>query len=255
MNIDLNSDVGESFGVYTLGSDAELIPHLSSANIACGLHAGDPDVMRATVTLARSHGVQIGAHPGYADLAGFGRRVMQQTESEIENLVTFQIGALYGFARSQNAPLRHVKPHGALYNLGAKDAKVARAIARAIARFDSHLILVGLANSELIKAAEEFGLQAAREGFCDRAYLPDGSLMSRLESGAVLASPHRAAARAVQIAREGTVMTVSGKSIPLQVDTLCIHGDTPHAVEIARAVREALVAADVTVSPMLSPST
>ncbi len=248
--MDLNSDVGESFGTYSLGADAELMPFITSANIACGFHAGDPLVMDRTLALAQANGVQVGAHPGYPDLVGFGRRALDASEAETENLVLYQIGALAGFARAHGLTLRHVKPHGALYNVGARDIKTARAIARAVARFDPNLILVGLAQSALIDAAQEVGLRAAREGFCDRAYNADGTLRSRREPGAVHATPERAADQAVQLAREHSVTAYDGTTILLEVDTLCLHGDTPHAVEFARAIRERLRVSGVDVKPL-----
>ncbi len=251
MNIDLNSDVGESFGAYSLGADAELFTLITSANIACGFHAGDPLVMNRTVALAQANGVAVGAHPGYPDLVGFGRRAMDATEAEVENFVLYQIGALSAFTRAHGVALRHVKAHGALYNVAAQDPKIARAIARGIARFDLNLIMVGLANSLLIDAAREIGLRAAREGFCDRAYNADGSLRSRREPGAVHASAARAAAQARQLARDHAVTTYEGQTIALEVDTLCLHGDTPHAVEFARAIRAALQDAGIEIRPMM----
>lgn len=251
MKVDLNCDMGESFGVYTLGVDAEIMPFITSANIACGFHGGDPNVMSRTVALAKQFGVGIGAHPGYPDLAGFGRRVLHMSESEIENMMLYQLGALWGLTRAYNATLRHVKPHGALYNLAVQDLKVARAITRAVARFDSKLILVGLPDSGLSQAANEFGLPFAREGFIDRAYKADGTLLPRGEAGAVLTSATRAADRAKQMVLEKRVMSIEGKLIPLEVDTLCIHGDTPHALEIARAVFTTLRDANVQMKPML----
>jgi 5-oxoprolinase (ATP-hydrolysing) subunit A len=250
MRMDLNSDFGESFGIYALGDDQALMPFVTSANIACGFHGGDPMVMQRTVTLAKAHGTAIGAHPGYLDLAGFGRRVIKMTESEIESMMLYQLGALAAFARAQGTTLRHVKPHGALYTLAAEDLHTAKAIARAVTRFDSKLVLVGLANSRLIDAANEFGLQAAREGFVDRAYKGDGSLMPRSEISAVIASPARAVQVAIQLVREGTVRAIDGKLLPMQVDTLCIHSDTPHAIDIARAVAEALRAEGVELKAM-----
>ncbi len=248
--MDLNADVGESFGAYTIGADAELVPLITSANIACGFHAGDPDVMERTVALAKAHNVQVGAHPGYPDLVGFGRRGIELSAAEIENLIVYQIGALLAFARAHGVPLHHVKPHGALYNTAARDPGVARAVARGVARVDRDLILVGLANSELIRAAHELGLRAAREGFCDRTYNADGTLRSRREAGAVLDSPERAAAQAVQLARDHRVTAIDGTMIELHLETLCIHGDTPHAVEIARAVRKELQHAGIEIAPM-----
>ena len=247
MKIDLNSDVGESFGRYTLGRDADLMPYITSANVACGLHASDPLVMEHTVQLAREHGVGIGAHPGYPDLQGFGRRAMQLTPEEIEAFVLYQVGALAAFA-----DLTHVKPHGALYNQAAQDPYLAQAIARAVARFDPRLILVGLANSFLIQAGLEAGLPVAREAFVDRAYESDGSLRPRKLPGAVLHDPAQAAAQAVRIAREGTVVAHSGETLAVQAQTLCLHGDTPTALDIAQAVRQALGDAGVQVTPLAS---
>lgn len=234
--IDLNCDMGESFGVYSIGNDAALMPLITSANIACGFHAGDPRVMARAVCLALEHQVAIGAHPGFGDLVGFGRRHLDATPGEIESDVLYQIGALSAFAK-----LAHVKAHGALYNLAATNASIAQAIARAIARFDKNLVMVGLANSTtMADAAREYGLRFAREGFCDRAYNRDGTLRSRREPGALIHDPQRAAAQALQMVRDQTVTTPEGETIPLAVDTLCIHGDTPGAVEILRAVRATL---------------
>ncbi len=252
MNMDLNSDVGESYGIYTIGEDESLMSSITSANIACGFHGGDPMVMSRTVAMAKAHGVGIGAHPGYPDLSGFGRRVLKMSESEIENMMLYQLGALAAFISAQGGILRHVKPHGALYNFAAEDLPTARAIARSIARFNSELILVGLANSFLIQAADEFGLPFAREGFVDRAYKSDGTLVPRSEKGAVVPSPARAVQVVIQLMRDNTVRTIDGALIKLEVDTLCIHGDTPGAVNIARAVHEALKAEGVGLKPMLS---
>lgn len=250
MRIDLNCDLGESFGVYSIGADEALIPLITSANIACGFHAGDPQVMERTVRLAIEHHVAIGAHPGFPDRIGFGRRALDATPDEIENDVLYQIGALAAFARASKASLAHVKTHGALYNLAAIKPEIARAIARAIVRFDPGLIMVCLANSAMVNAARENGLRVAREGFCDRAYRRDGTLQPRREPGAVIDDPCRAAEQAVQIALKQSVNTVEGETIPLQVDTLCIHGDTPSGVQIARAVREALEQKGVSLIPM-----
>jgi UPF0271 protein len=240
MRIDLNCDLGESFGAYTLGNDAALMPLITSANIACGFHAGDPQVMARTVRLALQHHVAIGAHPGFPDLVGFGRRALDAAPEEIENDVLYQIGALAAFARAEGARLVHVKPHGALYNLAATRFPLADAIARAVARFDANLILVGQPNSMLERAAREHNLRFAREGFADRAYNRDGTLRSRREPDAVIREPARAAEQALQMVRAQTVTTPEGETIAMPVDTLCIHGDSPHAIEIARAVREAL---------------
>ncbi|MBI5303330.1 MAG: 5-oxoprolinase subunit PxpA [Chloroflexi bacterium] len=246
LQIDLNCDMGESFGAYSMGNDAALMPLITSANIACGFHAGDPRVMVQTVRLALQNKVALGAHPGFNDLVGFGRRNLDATPDEIESDVLYQIGALDAFARVENARLVHVKPHGALYNVAATNPRVARAIARAVARFDAHLVLVGLATSiTMADAAREFGLRFAREGFCDRAYNRDGALRSRREPGALIHDPQRAATQALQMVRDQTVTTPEGETVPLVVDTLCVHGDTPEAVAILRAVREVLSKNDI----------
>ena len=248
--IDLNCDMGESYGAYRIGADEALMPWITSANVACGYHAGDPMVMDRTVRLAIRHGVGIGAHPGYPDLLGFGRRQMRLSPDEVENYVLYQVGALAAFAHSVGAKLVHVKPHGALYNSASKDAETARAIARGIVRAGAGLILVGQPGSALIDAAQELGLRAAREGFADRAYNADGSLRSRRLPGAVIENPQAAAERAVRIARDGLVTAYTGEEIPLQVDTICVHGDTPTAVEIVKTMRRELEQAGISVSPL-----
>lgn len=239
--IDLNCDMGESFGRYTLGSDDGLLALVTSVNIACGLHAGDPLVMANTVRLAKQAGAAIGAHPGYPDLQGFGRRNMEMAVDEVESVVLYQIGALAAFARAEQGKLTHVKPHGALYNQAAKDRLLADAIARAVQRFDPALILVGLAGSQLIQAGIEMGLRTANEGFPERGYNPDGTLMNRRLPGALIHDPQQAADQALRLVREG-ITTPAGI---VQVDTLCIHGDSPGAVEIAQAVRARLQAAGI----------
>jgi UPF0271 protein len=236
MKIDLNCDMGESFGRYTLGGDAAVMPFISSANIACGLHAGDPVVMRSTILLARQHGVAIGAHPGWPDLQGFGRRDMNLTAEETEAFVIYQIGALAAFAKTEGCELHHVKAHGALYNQAAKDRTLAAAIARAVNRFDKNLILVGLAGTALIACGLELGLRVANEGFPDRRYNPDGTLVSRKQADAIIESPEEVALHAVTLAREG--IDFAGKRV--QVDTLCLHGDNPHAAENAKMVHDTL---------------
>ena len=250
MPIDLNCDMGESFGRYTIGNDEAMMPYITSANIACGLHAGDPLVMECTVRLARAHGVGIGAHPGFPDLQGFGRRVMQLAPEEAEAFVLYQVGALAAFAKAAGAELLHVKPHGALYNLAARDRPLAEAIARAVARFSRQLILVGLANSLLVEAGREAGLSVAREAFADRAYEADGSLRSRRLPGAVLEDPAQATEQVVRIARDGLVVAYTGEEVPVQAETICLHGDTPTAVEIAKTIRRELEAVRIEVVPM-----
>jgi UPF0271 protein len=240
MQIDLNGDVGESFGAYEIGHDAALIPMLTSVNIACGFHAGDPGVMRATVALAREHGAAVGAHPGFPDLVGFGRREMKATPSEVEDLVAYQIGALAGIAAAQGVRLTHVKPHGALYNMAARDMSLADAIARAIATVDSSLKLFGLPGSKSLEAAQQRHVQAVSEAFADRAYRRDGSLVPRHEPGAVIQDEEVVVSRAVSIARERTVIAADGTPVPLDVQTICVHGDTPGAAALASRIRKAL---------------
>lgn len=238
--IDLNADVGESLGTWQLGDDAGLMPFITSANVACGLHAGDPTTLRATVRLASQHGVAVGAHPGYPDLQGFGRRAMELSVDEIEAVVLYQLGAAYAFARATQVELQHVKPHGALYNRAARDMAAAEAIARAIAVFDNRLILVGLAGSALVEAGRQAGLVVAREAFADRAYEPDGMLRSRTLPGAVLTETSDVVRQALAIATMGRVWSVDGEQVELSADTLCLHGDTPGAVAHALAVRAGL---------------
>jgi UPF0271 protein len=234
--MDLNSDLGESFGRYSLGNDEALMPFITSANIACGFHAGDPLVMQNTVRLARRHHVGIGAHPSYPDLQGFGRREMSLSPAEVEAMIVYQVSALWGCVKSEGAELIHVKPHGALYNQAAKDCDLAEAIARGVKRFSQELILVGLAGSKLIEAGIGVGLRVANEGFPERGYNADGSLMSRKLKGAIIESPEEAAVNALRMAKEGLMIN----GLKIEVETLCIHGDNARAVEIARAVREKL---------------
>lgn len=250
MRIDLNCDLGESFGRYQLGEDAAMLNVVTSANIACGLHAGDPVVMKRTVELAARRGVAIGAHPGYPDLQGFGRREMNLAPDEVEAFILYQLGALAGFARAAGAPLAHVKPHGALYNAAARDAELAAAIARAVASFDLQLIMVALPNSALAQAAAAAGLRVACEGFADRAYRADGSLAPRSMPGAVIHDPARVAERAVQMVTRGQVETIEGQMLSLHVDTLCVHGDTPGAAHVAATLRAALQTAGVEIIPL-----
>jgi UPF0271 protein len=236
MKIDLNCDMGESFGQYKLGEDEAVMRFISSANIACGLHAGDPLVMQDTVRLAKKHGVAIGAHPGWPDVQGFGRRDMNLTPDETEAFVLYQIGALAAFVKAEGMQLRHVKPHGALYNQAAKDRTLAEAIARAVKRFDKELILVGLAGSALVAAGVDAGLRVANEGFPDRRYNPDGTLVSRKNADAILDLPEEVAAHAVALAHDG--IDFDGRRV--HMETLCLHGDNVHAAQNAKLVREAL---------------
>jgi len=247
LNIDLNCDMGESFGTWKMGADAEVMPNITSANVACGAHAGDPGVMRRTIRAAKEHGVAVGAHPGFADLQGFGRREMQADPAEVEDSLIAQIGALAAMARAEAAPLRHVKAHGALYNMAARDRKLADAVARAIKAFDASLVMFGLPKSPLIEAGIAAGLRVAAEGFADRSYEPDGSLTPRSRPGAVIHDPAVVVDRAVRMVRDGVVLTSEGREIPLKVDTICVHGDTPGAPDLTRRIRAGLEAAGISV--------
>lgn len=250
--IDLNCDLGESFGAYRMGDDAGVLPFVTSANVACGAHAGDPSVMRRTVAAALEHGVAIGAHPGFPDLAGFGRREMRISPQEAYDLVLYQVGALAAFSAAAGSSLRHVKPHGALYNMACADAALAEPIARAVRDLDARLILFGLPRSELQRAAEGAGLRFAREAFADRGYAADGSLVRRGAPGAMIEDADEAARRAVEIAAEGRTRTVDGGDLRLEADTLCIHGDRPDAAHFARTLREGLERSGVRVVAPLS---
>lgn len=248
--IDLNCDLGESYGCYTLGEDEAVMQVVTSANVACGLHAGDPLVIDQTVRLAAKYDVSLGAHPGYPDLQGFGRRAMDMTSDEVEAFMLYQIGAMAGFAHSVGRDLVHVKPHGALYNQAARDARLAEAVARGVARFSRSIILVGLAGSMLLEAGEAAGLRVAAEGFPDRATNHDGSLRSRREPGAVLESLEAICDQAVRLAREGIRIEESEQVRFARVDTLCIHGDHPGAASNAAAVRKTLEVAGVVLAAL-----
>lgn len=249
MRIDLNSDMGESFGLYTLGADQELLAWVTSANVACGWHGGDPQVMRATIAAAKARGVAVGAHPSYPDLLGFGRRVMQLSRQEARDYMLYQIGALRAFAEAEGVRLQHVKPHGAIYNAAVRDRELSLGIAEAVGEAGGDLILVTLPAGETIRAGRELGIRVAREAFGDRAYNEDGTLVSRALPGSLLTDPALVAARVVELAR-GTVTAITGKVIRLEADTVCLHGDTPGAERIARAVRERLEASGVRLAPM-----
>jgi 5-oxoprolinase (ATP-hydrolysing) subunit A len=238
--VDLNCDMGESFGAYRIGADAKILPFVSSANIACGFHGGDPAVMRKTVAAAVMHGVAIGAHPGFQDLAGFGRRNMDVTAQEAYDLVVYQVGALLGFATAEGARLQHVKAHGALYNMAAAQAPLAEAIARAVHDVDSTLVLFALAGSHMVTAGRSLGLRTASEVFADRNYMPDGSLVSRKRPDAMVDDVDEAARRAVRMVKEGRVRSVEGTDVTLRAETICIHGDGTHAVEFAWRLRTSL---------------
>ena len=247
--MDLNADLGESYGHWTLGDDEHLVAHISSANVACGFHGGDFRVMERTVGLCRAAGVAVGAQPGYPDLLGFGRRPLPFEPDEITAMVRYQIGALDAFCRAAGVELHHVKPHGALYNTAAASPPVAGAIARAVAGFSRSVPLYGLASSAaMAEAALDHGLRFVPEAFADRRYLADGSLQPRSEPGSVLSDPAAAAAQAVAIARDGTVVAADGSRVALAAESICCHGDTPGAVEIARAVRAGLGSAGIEVA-------
>jgi 5-oxoprolinase (ATP-hydrolysing) subunit A len=253
LRIDLNADVGESFGAYSIGNDRAIMPSITSANIAAGFHAGDPSILRQTIRLAREHGVAVGAHPGFPDLAGFGRRELRVTPREAEDFVLYQIAAVAGVAAAERVPLQHVKPHGALFNMAARDAALAEAIARATAAFDRRLMLFGLAKSALLDAGRAAGLRVAAEVFADRAYEPDGTLVPRSRPGAVLHDPAEVVGRAVRLITERAVVACDGSVLALDADTICLHGDTSGAETLARRVRAALEAAGVTVCAAGAP--
>ena len=246
--IDLNSDIGESFGAYCMGDDEAVMDAVTSANVACGFHAGDPLVMKKTIKNCAAKGVAVGAHPGYPDLVGFGRRNMKCTPEEEYADCLYQIGALSAFCRANGLALQHVKPHGAMYNQAAKDPGLARAIARAVKDSGENIILMGLANSEFEKAAKEMGVAFAAEAFADRGYMPDGSLVPRSQPGAIIHDVEEAAKRVVRMVTEGTVGAVDGTVINFRPQSICMHVDTPEAVDMAKTVRRELEAAGVKVT-------
>jgi len=247
--VDLNSDLGESFGAWTMGDDAALLRVVSSANVACGFHAGDASTMLATCREAAANGVTVGAHVSYRDLAGFGRRAIDVPPGELRDEVLYQLSALAGLARVAGTAVRYVKPHGALYNRIVSDDRQARAVVDAVRAFDPSLALLGLAGSAVGTAAEEAGLRFVREAFVDRGYRPDGTLVPRTEPGALLHDPAQIAERAVRMITAGEVTAADGSTVAVAVDSLCVHGDTPGAVAMAAAVRGALDAAGITVEP------
>lgn len=252
-NIDINSDLGESFGAYKIGFDEEVIPHITSANIACGFHGGDPSVMRKTVALAKKYGVEIGAHPGFPDLLGFGRRNLDATLEEIQDYVLYQTGALQAFALSQGMRLQHIKPHGALYNMASLNLKIWQVIAEVISRFDKEIILVVFASSNnepIREIGRHYGIRVAFEAFPDRAYTNEGKLVSRREKGAVIHDHEIVAQRALKMAEQGKVIAIDGTEIELQADTLCIHGDNPSAVQMVKRIRELLINHNINIIPM-----
>lgn len=245
--IDFNSDLGEGFGVYRLGDDEAVLAQITSANVACGFHAGDPRSMRQTVASALKHGVAVGAHPGFADLQGFGRRRLSLSPDEVYECVLYQVGALSAFVKAQGGRLQHVKPHGALYNQAAADPQLATAICQAVRDFDPALYLYGLANSALTDAAEAAGLAVRHEVFADRTYQADGSLTPRGQARAMITDAEQAVAQVLCMLREGHVLAVDGSRVPVRADTLCIHGDQPGAATFAGAIRAALLREGVSV--------
>ena len=249
--VDLNSDLGESFGNYTIGMDGEILKYVSSANVACGWHAGDPIVMEKTVATAKENGVAIGAHPGFPDLMGFGRRNMVVTPEEAKAYVKYQLGALKAFTDSHGVKIQHVKPHGALYNMAAVDEKLARAMCEAVYEVDKDIIFMGLAGSKMIEAAEAAGLKAASEVFADRAYNDDGTLVSRKLEGAVIKDKELAIKRVVRMVKEGKVESINGNDIAIKADSICVHGDNPKALEFVKNIRETLIAEGVEIKNLM----
>lgn len=248
--VDMNSDLGESFGAYKIGCDSEVIPLISSANVACGWHAGDSTVMAKTVRLAADADVAVGAHPGYPDLVGFGRRNMAVSADDMKTYIMYQVGALSAFCRAEGIKMQHVKPHGAMYNMAAKDEKLADAICEGIARVDDSLILMGLSGSVMAKSAEKFGLRFASEVFADRAYEEDGSLVARSKPGAVITDENEAVSRVVEMVSEGTVTAVTGKKIKISAQSICVHGDNAHALEFVKKIRKTLSENGIEITPL-----
>lgn len=238
--VDLNSDLGESFGRFVVGLDEKVIPYISSANVACGYHASDPVVMEKTVKTAKEHNVRVGAHPGFPDLMGFGRRNMDITPAEAKAYTLYQISALSGFCKAQGVEMQHVKPHGAFYNTAARDYELSKVICEAIYAFDRNLIVMGLSGGELVRAAKDMGLRTALEVFADRAYEEDGSLVNRRKEGAMITDETQAIARVVRMIKEGKVTAITGKDIEIKADSICVHGDGEKAVAFVEKIRETL---------------
>ncbi|MCU9593372.1 LamB/YcsF family protein [Caldibacillus thermolactis] len=246
--VDINCDMGESFGSYKLGRDEEILDYVTSANIACGFHAGDPSTMKRTVQMALEKNVGIGAHPGVQDLVGFGRREINLSPEEAYDIVVYQIGALYAFVKSEGGKIQHVKPHGALFNMAAKDAQLAEAIAEAVYKVDPEMILFGLAGSELVKAGKKIGLRTANEVFSDRTYQQDGSLTSRREKNALITDHTIAVQQVIRMVKEGKVQSLQGVDVAIQADTICIHGDGINALDFAKYITKSLEDADIKVT-------
>lgn len=245
--VDLNSDIGESFGIYRLGLDEEVIKYITSANIACGWHAGDPMVMERTVAISKKYGVAVGAHPGFMDMMGFGRRNISVSAEELKLYVKYQLGAMMGIAKSLGVRIEHLKPHGSMYNLASRDKDLARAIAEALYEIDGGIILVGLSGSELISEGRSVGLRVASEIFADREYNRDGRLVDRRVEGALIEDRDRVIERAIDMVKFGRVTSIDGIELELEVDTICVHGDNPSALEFVKQIRQSLVKSGVEV--------
>ncbi len=250
LKVDLNCDMGESFGAYTIGADDRVAKYISSANVACGFHAADPVVMGKTVALLKENGVAAGAHPGFPDLMGFGRRNLNVSPAEAKAYVQYQIGALSAFCKAKGIPLQHVKPHGALYNMAGKDYALAYAICAGIAEIDTQLILLGLSGSEMLKAAKDVGLRAACEVFADRAYEADGSLVARGKAGAMITDEEEAISRVVTMVKHGKVNALTGEEIAIRADSVCVHGDGEKALSFVRKIRETLLSEGIEIAPL-----
>ena len=249
-SIDLNCDLGESFGAYTIGMDSAVIPFITSANVACGYHAGDPLIMQKTVAACKQHGVHIGAHPGYPDLVGFGRRNLAATPAEVKAYIQYQVGALSAFCAAAGVPLCHVKPHGAMYNMAAKDEALARAVCEGILEVNPRLSLLALSGSAMVRAARELGLRVKNEVFADRGYQADGTLVPRSRPGAMITDEDEAIARVIRMVREGVVRSVDGVDVPLTADSVCVHGDGEKALAFVQRIRAALTDAGIEVKAL-----
>ena len=248
--IDLNCDLGESFGNYKIGMDEEVIPLISSANVACGYHASDPIVMQKTIAMTKKFGTAVGAHPGFPDLMGFGRRNLSVSPAEAKAYTLYQLGALDAFCRTQGVKLQHVKPQGALYNMAAKDYELARGICEAIYEFDKELIVLALSGGQLIRAGQDIGLRTALEFFSDRAYEEDGTLVNRRKEGAVITDENEALARVVRMIKENKLTAITGKDISIKADSVCVHGDGVKALEFVKKIREELTDEQIAIKPL-----
>ena len=248
--VDLNSDLGESFGAYTIGCDDKVLPLVTSANVACGFHASDPVVMKKTVEMASNAGIQVGAHPGFPDLMGFGRRNMSVTPEEAKAYTLYQLGAMNGFCRAVGMTMQHVKPHGALYNMAGKDYALAAGICEAVREFDPELIVLALSGGELLRCAQDMGLRAASEVFADRAYEEDGSLVNRRKEGAMITDEDLAIERVIRMIKEQKVTAITGRDIGIKADSICVHGDGPKALAFVQKIREALKAENIELAPL-----